>query len=165
MAEPFLGEIKLFSYSYAPQGWAFCNGQLLQINQNQALYAILGATYGGDGRTTFALPDLRGRAPVHVGSSIRLGQSSGEEQHTLTINEMPNHTHVASATNITATSKIATGNVWGKTNANMYAQQANTTMNPEALMSSGGNQPHNNMQPYTVLNYCIAITGIFPSRN
>lgn len=164
MAEPFVGEIKLLSYPFAPRGWAFCDGQLLPINQNQALFSILGTTYGGDGRTTFALPDLRGRAPVHVGSSITLGQSGGEEHHTLTINEMPQHTHFAKATNNPATTKIATGNVWGTTNTNMYAQQANTTMSAEALTNSGGSQPHNNMQPFTVLNYCIAIYGIYPSR-
>lgn len=164
MAEPFVGEIKLFSYPFAPKGWALCNGQLLQIMQNQALFSILGTTYGGDGRATFALPDLRGRAPVHKGNSITLGQSGGEEQHTLTINEMPQHTHFPNATNQPGSTKIATGNVWGKATTNTYAQQSNSTMDVAALTNNGGSQPHTNMQPYTVLNYCIAISGIYPSR-
>lgn len=165
MAEPFLGEIKLFSYPFAPRGRALCEGQVLQINQNQALYAVLGTTYGGDGRQTFALPDLRGRTPVHFGGSITLGQSAGDEQHTLTINEMPNHYHSALASSDPATKKAATGNVWGQMTTNTYSIQSNTNMRADALSTAGGGQPHNNMQPYLVLNYCIAISGIYPIQN
>lgn len=167
MSEPFIGEIQAFSFNYAPRGWALCNGQLLAINQNQALYAILGNTYGGDGVTTFALPDLRGRTPVHVGQGVTLGQSAGEEAHTLTVNEMPQHTHQAMANQSNSTSSKPTDNVWGPAPAgsNSYTATANAVMNANALSTAGGSQPHSNMQPSLVLNYCIALQGIFPSRN
>lgn len=165
MSEPFLGEIRMFALNYAPRGWLPCNGQVLAINQYQALFSILGTTYGGNGMTTFALPNLQGRAPVHTGSGITLGQSAGEETHTLTIQEMPSHTHQASGNSAGASSSQAQGNVWGKPAANTYAASANTTMSAAALGLAGGSQPHENMQPYNVVNFCIAINGIFPSRN
>lgn len=166
MSEQYVGEIRLFSFGTVPSGWARCDGQILQINTNQALYSILGATYGGNGSTTFALPDLRGRVPVHVSSSIPRGQKAGEEVHVLTINEMPTHTHIVNGSSESATLKVAAGNVWGTSANNIYSvNQPNTIMNTQALSTSGNSQSHQNMQPYSVANYCIALVGIYPSRN
>ncbi|OXM86653.1 phage tail protein [Paenibacillus rigui] len=165
MAEPFLGEIRLFPINFAPKGWIPCNGQLLAIQQNQALFSILGITYGGDGRVTFAVPNLQGRTPVQVSPTTPLGQMAGEESHTLTINEMPQHTHqVVGGSNSTAATP--TGNVWGtSTSVTPYEATANTTMSANAVAAAGSSQPHGNMQPYTVLNFCIAVTGVYPPRN
>ncbi|WP_139490612.1 phage tail protein [Brevibacillus dissolubilis] len=167
MAESFIGDIQAFAFNYAPRGWAQCNGQILQINQNQALYAILGTKFGGNGVTTFALPDLRGRVPVHTGNGVTLGQSAGEEAHTLTVNEIPAHTHVVSASTAAANQKPAPGNVWTTTAAakgNVYGTDTSISMG-SALTTSGSSQAHPNMQPYTVLNYCICIMGYFPTQN
>jgi microcystin-dependent protein len=166
MGTPFMGEIKIISWNFAPQGWAFCNGQFLPINQNQALFSILGTTYGGNGQTTFALPDLRGRAPLHRGSQNTLGTKAGQEAHTLTQSEMPAHTHIAQASTQIGTVLTASGNVLGKRTAEPY--HAPTTlgiMQPDTISNVGQSQPHNNMQPYLVLNYIIALQGIFPSHN
>ncbi len=166
MAEPFLGEIKLFGFGYAPRGWAQCNGQLLAINQNQALFAILGTTYGGNGQTTFALPDLRGRTPVHMGNGVTLGQSAGEEAHTLTTLEMPMHTHIASASTAAPSQPSPAGGLWAQSDAQNYSTATpNTQLSGAAIGSAGQSQPHSNMQPYLTLNFCIALVGIFPSRN
>lgn len=166
MAEPFIGEIRMFPFAFAPKGWALCNGQLLPIAANQALFSIVGTTYGGDGRTTFALPDLRGRVPVHTGDDVSLGQAAGEEVHQLLSSEMPAHTHLLQANNSAGTSNTAADNVWAaKTGHYNTAGSPDTTLSPQALQSSGGSQPHPNMQPYLVGSYCIAITGIYPSRN
>lgn len=167
MSEPFLGQIQAFGFGFVPRGWLACNGQLLPINGYQALFAILGTTYGGNGINTFALPDLRGRAVVHPGQGVSLGQSAGEEAHTLSVNEIPQHTHQAMASTTASTSSKPAGLVWGPApaGANAYTASSNTTMNPTALGSTGGSQAHSNMQPNLVLNYCIAINGIFPSRN
>lgn len=169
MAEPFLAEIRLFSFKFAPRGWAQCNGQLLPIAQNMALFSLIGTTYGGDGKTTFALPNLQGRVPVNPNQgSITYGAVGGEEAHTLTVNEMPMHTHQTSASNDTAAPLATdpTGKVWGVSfNNNIYSPTTNTAMSPNAIGTSGGSKPHNNMQPYTVVNYCIALSGIFPPRN
>ncbi len=166
MSEPFIGEIRAFPYGFAPRGWALCNGAILSIAQNQALYAILGTMYGGNGTTTFALPDLRGRAPVHPGNGITLAQASGEEAHTLTISEMPAHNHQAVGSTNSASTKVAAGNVWATTQSLLYSTtQGNQTMSHQALGNEGNSQPHENMQPYLVLSYCIAIRGIFPTRN
>lgn len=168
MAEPYLGEIRLFAFDYAPRGWAFCDGSILSIAQNNALYAIIGTTYGGDGKTTFKLPDLRGRTPVHVGdNNITLGKKEGEENHTLALTEMPLHIHQAMASSETATSQAAAGKVWANSNQNPYGigapnVKANTA---PALASSGTSEAHKNMQPFTVVNYCIALMGIFPPRS
>lgn len=165
MSEPFLGEIRLFANNYAPRGWMFCEGQILQINQNQALYSLLGNVYGGDGLTTFALPDYRGRVPIHVSSTIPLGTAQGEAAHVLTTNEMPQHTHQVSASSNPASSVSAVNNAWAAAD-NAYGPAASMVpMNANSLSTAGSSQAHNNMQPYLVVNYAIAIQGIYPSRN
>lgn len=166
MSEPFLGELRLFPISnYAPRGWAFCDGQILPINQNQALYSLLGTTYGGDGRNTFALPDLRGRVPIHVHPSIPLGTSAGEASHTLTVNEIPQHTHQVMASSANATATNPTGNTWAQVSAPYAQANSLTPMNSAAIGTAGGSQPHSNMQPYQAMHFCIATQGIYPSRN
>jgi len=171
MSEPFLAEVRIVGFNFAPRGWAFCDGQILPINQNQSLYSLLGTTYGGDGRTTFALPDLRGRTPIHVGRSNgggdhRLGQKSGEETHTLSANEMPNHDHVAQASSQDGTTPVPTGNVLAQTPSRIYSDPANLVdLRSGTVTNVGGGQAHENMQPYLAVNYCIALQGLFPSRN
>ncbi|MCA9996959.1 MAG: phage tail protein [Anaerolineales bacterium] len=173
MSEPFLAEIRMVGFNFAPRGWAFCDGQVLQIMQNQSLYSLLGTTYGGDGRTTFALPDLRGRTPIHVGQSDsghfhNLGERGGEENHTLIGTEMPSHTHSLLASTTTADSPIAASQVMAATDAvNIYDDSSNNlvNMNSSEITSTGGSQAHNNMMPTLVVNFCIALQGLFPSRN
>jgi microcystin-dependent protein len=165
MAEPFLGEIRIFSFDYAPKGWALCNGQLMPINQNQALFALLGTTYGGDGRTTFALPDIRGRSQIHFGNGHTLGESAGETAHTLSINELPTHTHSWQGNSQNATGSVAIGNVVAASNKLYAGAGALTQINPATVASVGGSQPHENMQPYLTLSFAIALIGIFPSQN
>jgi microcystin-dependent protein len=163
MAEPFLSEVRMMSFVFAPKGWALCNGQLLPINQNQALFSLLGTTFGGDGRVNFALPDLRGRVPIHVGSGHTLGERGGEAAHTLTIAELPTHTHVAQASSSNASVAVPTGNVMAST-SNGYAPASNlTALLPNTIGSVGGSQAHLNMQPFLTLSFCIALQGIFPS--
>ena len=165
MAEPFLSEIRLMSFDFAPQGWAMCNGQLLPINQNQALFALLGTTFGGDGQVNFALPDLRGRAPIHVGSGHVLGEEGGEQAHTLSGAELPNHVHTVNATSDNAVVDPPGGNLLAS-GANQYASPPpNTTLVPSSVGNVGGSQAHLNMQPFLALTFCIALQGIFPSRN
>lgn len=170
MAEPFLSEIRLMSFVFAPRGWALANGQLLPINQNQALFSLLGTTFGGDGRVNFALPDLRGRTPIHVGSSHTLGERGGEQAHTLSIAEIPTHTHVMSASSAEANAPVPfgpSGNLPASaTPALTYGPPANlTALNSGSVTNTGGSQAHLNMQPYLTLNFCIALQGIFPSPN
>jgi microcystin-dependent protein len=165
MSEPFLGEVKIISWNFPPKGWAFCNGTLLPINQNQALFSILGTTYGGDGRVNFGLPNLQGRTPVHVGNGIALGELGGETTHTLNISEIPAHTHVPVGSAATGTLPSASGNLWAGSGANPYSPTTNAGMNPASVLATGGNQPHENMSPYLVLNFIIALQGIFPSQN
>lgn len=165
MAEPFLSEIRLFSFNFAPKGWAQCNGQLLPINQNQALFSLLGTTYGGNGQTTFALPNLQGRVPIHMGSGHTLGELGGEQSHTLTLTEIPQHTHIAHASPANADAPVPGNNLLASAN-NVYAPPANlTSLHPASITNAGGSQPHLNMQPFLTVNFCIALQGIFPSRN
>jgi microcystin-dependent protein len=163
MSEPMLGEIRLFPMKFAPEDWALCNGQHLSVNLYQALFSLLGTTYGGEGTTTFALPDLRERVPVHPNDAIPLGRAGGENAHALTIPEMPIHTHVVRGSSSTAFTGTITNNFWANA-PSMFSKTADLLMNPAAIAHSGESQHHDNMQPYLVLNYCIALVGIYPSR-
>jgi microcystin-dependent protein len=163
MATPFIGEVKMVSFDFAPKGWAFCNGQLLPIAQNQALFSILGTTYGGNGVTTFALPNLQGSVPLHFGNNFNLGQVGGSASVTLTSNQA-GHSHPVKAT-ATATTNTAAGNFPAVSASNIYGSPADTTMNAGIVSQAGGSQPHSNLQPYLVVNFVIALVGVFPSRN
>jgi len=163
MAEPFLSEVRIFSFVFAPKGWALCDGQLLPINQNQALFSLLGTTFGGDGRVNFGLPDLRGRVPIHVGSSHTLGERGGEQGHTLSISEIPTHTHVLSAAAANADNNDATGRYFGAAAALYHAPTTLTPLTAATVSNTGGSQAHYNMQPFLTLSFGIALQGIFPS--
>jgi microcystin-dependent protein len=165
MSEPFLGEIKIISWNFPPKGWAFCNGQLLPINQNQALFSLFGTMYGGNGQTTFGIPDFRGRAPLHVGSGFTQGQSGGEESHTLNLSELASHNHIVSAVTSTPNQGSPVGNMLCDSGGGSYATVTNAAMAPQTVSPVGGNQPHANVQPYLCLNFIVALVGIFPSRN
>jgi microcystin-dependent protein len=170
MAEPFLSEIRLMSFVFAPKGWALCNGQLLPINQNQALFSLLGTTFGGDGRVNFALPDLRGRTPIHVGSGHTLGERGGEQAHTLSIAEVPTHAHAVTASGSPGNSSnprsLNIGNLFAQDPGNAYAPpQSLAALNPASIANTGGSQAHLNMQPFLTISFCIALQGIFPSPN
>jgi len=170
MSEPFVAEIRIFAGSFAPRGWAFCNGQLLPISQNTALFSLIGTTYGGDGRTTTALPNLEGRAPMHPGrgpglTDKRLGQRGGVETVTLTEAQMPNHTHTLNGTNENANQRAMANNYLAR-GTQMYHSPTNLgDMADQALPSTGGSQAHNNMQPFLTMNYIIALVGLYPSRS
>ena len=164
MAEPFLSEIRLMSFGFAPKGWALANGQLLPINQNQALFSLLGTTFGGDGRVNFALPDQRGRVPLHVGNSQTLGQRGGEQAHTLSIAELPTHNHLVRANpGGQNTINPAGAGFADTTPSELYSGSSSGAMGSQAITNTGGNQSHLNMQPFLTLNFCIALQGIFPS--
>ncbi len=176
MSDPFIGEIRMFAGNFAPRGWALCNGQLLPIAQNTALFSILGTTYGGNGQTTFALPDLRGRVPLSSGqgpglSPYTLGEMAGSESVTLLTTQMPTHTHTLNASTQPGSATSPAGGVCASGvdsqggNVNGYVASPNTTMAPQAIGAAGGNQPHENRQPYLCVNFIIALQGIFPSRN
>jgi microcystin-dependent protein len=182
MSTPFLAQIEIFSFNFAPKGWAVCNGQLLPINQNQALFSLLGTTFGGDGRVNFALPDMRSRIPISMGRENVIGTRAGEESHTVTISEMPAHAHIMMADGTTQSSSNTSspgssgttllGNSGGTQSPgapftiSIYSNQApNNTLAPGVISNAGGSQPHTNIQPYLTLNFCIALQGIFPSRN
>lgn len=171
VAEPFLAEIRLMSFSVIPRGWALCNGQLLPINQNQALFSLLGTNYGGDGRTNFALPDLRGRVPIHTSADYSLGSRGGAETHTLTESELPAHTHAVNASTVAGNSGFAnfagTGHVLAPDPGAGFAASAasSATLNPASVATAGSSQAHANMQPYLTISFCIALQGIFPSQN
>ncbi len=172
MSEPFVGEVRMFAGNFAPRGWAFCDGQLLAVSQNDALFSLLGTIYGGDGRTTFGLPDLRGRVPIHAGSGPglsprRLGAKAGSEKETLTVNQMPSHTHPLSATTSAAVSRDALGDalatpIFG----DVYTDQIDPqNMSTSAITNVGGSRSHTNLMPYLCINFIIALVGIYPSRN
>ena len=178
MGTPYLSEIKICSFGFPPRGWAMCNGQFLPINQNQALFSLLGTTYGGDGRVNFALPDLRGRASMHIGNGHTQGERAGEEVHTLTVAELPQHIHFLQG--VAAQATLAGGAIPGATKSlaqaaaattpisdvNLYATGApNTAMSAASVTNTGGSQAHENRQPYLTLNFCIALQGVFPSQN
>lgn len=165
MGTPYLGEIKVVSFNFAPKGWALCNGQTLAISQNTALFSLLGTYYGGDGRTTFQLPNLQARMPIHQGAGYVIGSFGGESSHTLLTQEMPQHNHGVVGVSTTATIDAATGNLWATSQHNPYAASPNTSLAPAALGQVGGSQPHDNMTPYLVLSFIIALQGIFPPRN
>jgi len=165
MAEPFLSEIRIMSFVFAPKGWALCNGQLLPINQNQGLFSLLGTTFGGDGRVNFALPDLRARAPIHVGSGHTLGERGGEQAHTLSVAELPTHTHLVQASSANGSTNNPSNDLLGAA-ANFYSSPTNlTTLQPGTVTNVGGSQAQLNMQPFLTLSFCIALQGIFPSPN
>jgi microcystin-dependent protein len=168
MSEPFLAEIRIVGFNFAPRGWAFCDGQIIPINQNQSLYALLGTTYGGDGRTSFALPDLRSRTPLNVGSGYRQGQKGGAENVKLSAAQMSAHTHVAKATNVLASQPSPDATLLAAQSSDLYRAPevaTETALRSGTITNSGNGQSHNNMQPYTTVNYCIALQGQFPSRN
>jgi microcystin-dependent protein len=167
MTQPFIGQISLLSFAFPPKGWAQCNGQLLAIAQNQALFSILGTTYGGNGVQTFALPNLQGRTPVHTGSAYALGQIAGEETHVLTQAEMPNHAHQVAASSALAADQVSPGsNLWAASAHAAYSSApADSTMHPAAMASTGSGAAHENRSPYAVVSFCIALVGLFPSRN
>jgi microcystin-dependent protein len=168
MADPFVAEIRIFPFNFAPKGWAFCNGQLLPISQNTALFSLLGTTYGGNGQTNFALPNLRGQVPIHVGDGHTLGERAGQSAHTLTINEMPQHLHLLNAANVPATTNLASSNVVlaQSTASQLYNNPTNLTpMDPTGVTNVGGSQAHENRMPFLTLSFCIALQGIFPSPN
>lgn len=173
MSEPFTAEIRIFAGNFAPRGWAFCNGQLLPVSQNTALFSLIGTTYGGDGRSTTALPNLQGRAPMHPGrgpglTSRRLGQRGGTEMISLSEAQMPNHTHTLQVQNDVANSNDPQDRVWSRVfgAGNLYAAPGSiASMADQSLPSTGGSQPHNNMQPYLAINFIIALVGLYPSRS
>jgi microcystin-dependent protein len=166
MGEPFLGEIKIMSFGYAPRNWAMCNGQQLPINQNQALFSLLGTMYGGNGQTTFALPDLRGQTPIHFNTNTQ-GSKGGEQAHTLSLAEVPTHVHALQATSTDGGAILPTGNLLARSVTQIYTAQITNlnTMNPGTIPPVGGSQAHQNMQPFLTLNFCIALIGVFPSQN
>ena len=166
MADPFLSEIRIFGGTNAPKGWAQANGQFLPINQNQALFSLLGTTYGGNGQTTFALPNLRGRVPIHMGNGHTLGEAAGSTSVTVNIQQLPTHNHLLRGSNAAATLDFPAGHFLAKPTISGYGSPVSlTTMHAGTVGAVGGSQPHNNMMPYLVLNFCIALQGIFPSPN
>ena len=166
MAEPFLAEIRMMSFNFPPKGWALCNGQVLPINQNQALFSLLGTTFGGDGRVNFALPDMRARTAMHAGGGSVVGQRGGEQAHSLNVGEMPLHTHPFNVNNGAGNAAVPTNAALAKAPANLYAAPTQLTgSHPSVVSSTGGSQAHENMQPYLTIGFCIALQGIFPSRN
>lgn len=166
MGTPYLAEIRIVSFNFAPRGWALCNGQLLPINQNQALFSLLGTTYGGDGRVNFALPNLQGRVPIHWGDAHTLGERAGEQTHTVSLQEMPMHAHAAQGTSADPTIVVPTGNVLASAPSKIFTLPGSLTpLHPSSVTSVGGSQAHLNMQPFLILNFCIALQGIFPSPN
>lgn len=165
MAQPYVGEIRMFAGNFAPAGWMFCEGQLLPISENETLFNLIGTTYGGDGQSTFALPDLRGRIPLHFGNGFTLAETGGVEEVTLTVSQIPAHSHPMLASTTAASFQSPAGNVSGDTANKIYrAGTANIVLNPNAVGSTGGSQPHTNFQPYLCVDFIISLFGIFPSQ-
>jgi len=166
MSDPYVGEIRMAGFNFAPVGWSFCNGQLLPISEYVALYNLIGTTYGGDGQQTFALPDLQCRIPFHQGSSFILGQLSGTENVTLTTSQLPIHTHSLAASSAAGAQTSPAGGLWAQSTLDQFSTEANShTMDPSAIVATGGSQPHDNMPPFLVINFIISLYGIFPSQN
>ena len=170
MGTPFMGEVKMMAFNFAPKGWALANGQTMAINQNQALFSLFGTMYGGDGRTTFALPKLQGRVPIHFGAGFTQGAAGGESAHTVTISEMAAHTHFVNADTTLAPADgnqpLPNRRLSGSSGGNLYGSAANLApMLPQTISNAGGSQPHDNMAPYSVVNFCVALMGVYPSRN
>jgi microcystin-dependent protein len=169
MGTPFLGEIKIVGFNFPPKGWALCNGQQLPINQNQPLFSLFGTMYGGNGQTTFALPDLRGRTPIHLGAGFTQGQAGGQEFHTVTMSEMPAHTHFVTASSLGPAALPGggdpTNSYWTDSGNNNYSNAPDSSMNPSSVTNVGGSQAHENRQPFLVVNFCVALIGAFPSQN
>jgi microcystin-dependent protein len=169
MSSPYVGEIRMFAGNFAPAGWAFCNGALLPISENPTLFQLIGTTYGGDGTSTFALPDLRSRVPIHVGPGFSLGQPGGAEIVTLTTSQIPAHSHVPLAQSNSGNQPSPQGNLWAQTTLNLYADNpppsSSLTFAASAIGSAGGSQPHDNMIPFLVVNFIISLFGIFPSQS
>ncbi len=166
MGTPFMSEIKIISWNFSPKGWAFCNGQFLPINQNQALFSLLGTMYGGNGQTTFALPDFRGRAAIHQGQGFTIGQAGGQEAHTITMSEMPTHIHPLQCNKIAANTNAIQAGLFGIVSGGIYGNPSNLQpILPSTITNVGGSQAHENRQPSLVLNFIIALQGVFPSRN
>jgi microcystin-dependent protein len=163
MAQPYVGEIRMFAGNFAPAGWMFCEGQLLPISENETLFQLIGTKYGGDGQSTFALPDLRGRIPIHQGNGFIVSETGGAEEITLTINQIPAHTHVSLAASTDGNSPSPANAVWANSNLRQYGTTtANGTMSPNRILPTGGSQPHTNMQPYLCVSFIISLFGIFP---
>ena len=166
MSQPFVGEIRMFAGNFAPVGWAFCNGAVLPISENETLFNLIGTTYGGDGQNTFALPDLQSRVPVHVGPGFALGQSGGAESVTLTTSQIPAHSHVPQGNSVGGNQSAPTGGLWAKSTLDQFNTIAPTqTMAASAVGSTGGSQPHDNMIPFLVINFIISLFGVFPSQS
>jgi microcystin-dependent protein len=163
--DPYIGQVEILAFAYAPRGWALCNGQLLPINQNQALFSLLGTTYGGNGQTNFALPDLRGKTPLHVGSGHTLGETGGEPSHTLSIAELPTHVHRQNASSANGDSALPGGNILASASGLYAPPSALTPLEPSSIANVGGSQAHLNMQPFLTLTFVIALQGVFPSQN
>jgi microcystin-dependent protein len=168
MSESYMGEIRMVGFNFAPVGWALCNGQLLSIADNQALFSLIGTTYGGDGETTFALPNLQSRVPMHPGNGHALGEMGGAEQVTLSVSQLPPHIHLPQATQYYGgTSSDPTGNIWAMSEASkqyVTGDQPNAPMSPAAMANTGGGRPHPNMPPYQAINFVIALSGFYPSQ-
>jgi microcystin-dependent protein len=165
MAQPYVGEIRMFAGNFNPAGWELCNGQLLAISENDTLFNLIGTTYGGDGQTTFALPNLQSRVPIHVGTGFALAQQAGVEQVTLTTNQIPSHGHTPMGSSLGATSSNAAGNVWAAWNSPQYSDQpVDSTMDAGAIGPTGGNQAHDNLTPYLTINFILSLFGVFPSQ-
>lgn len=166
MSQPFVGEIRMFAGNFAPVGWAFCNGALIPISENETLFNLIGTTYGGDGQNTFALPNLQSRVPIHVGPGFALGQAAGTESVTLTVSQIPAHSHVPQGSSATGDQTSPAGAVWANSTSNLFVPAPPAIgMDPAAIGSAGGSQPHDNMIPFLVINFIISLFGIFPSQS